>query len=311
MSRSTLLRGLPAPLRALSLKKVNFWRCLVLPGLVAGIALAVAIVGASIVGSGGGIDRVNSLVETLSGGSSSRLGNLGLLAPLGFAFAAGMASAVNPCGFAILPAYLGLYLGANEKQNGNVHPVRKMGRALMVGGVVTAGFVVLFGTAGTVIGLGARAFVVDVLPWLGLIIGIVLAIAGSWLVTGGKLYSGLAARAASRMGDPSQVSARGYFVFGLSYGTASLSCTLPIFLAVVGSTLTITSLGTSLGQFFLYALGMGIVIIALTLGMAIFKNGMVRTMRKALPYINPIGSWLMVVAGMYIVFYWLTIGDLL
>lgn len=38
---------------------------------------------------------------------------------------------------------------------------------------------------------------------------------------------------------------------------------------------------------------------------------MVRTMRKALPYIDPIGSWLMLAAGMYIVFYWLTIGDLL
>lgn len=311
MSRSTFLRGLPPPLRALSLKKVNFWRRLVLPGLVASAALAVAIIGAIIVGSGGGIDSVNGFVETLSGGSSSRLGNLGLLAPLGFAFAAGMASAVNPCGFAMLPAYLGLYLGANEKRNEKVHPARNLGRALVVGGVVTAGFVVLFGAAGTVIGVGARAFVVDVLPWLGLVIGIVLAIAGSWLVTGGKLYSGLAARAASRMGDPGQVSARGYFVFGLSYGTASLSCTLPIFLAVVGSTLTISSLGTSLGQFFLYALGMGMVIIALTLGIAIFKNGMVRTMRKALPYINPIGSWLMLAAGMYIVFYWLTIGDLL
>ena len=32
---------------------------------------------------------------------------------------------------------------------------------------------------------------------------------------------------------------------------------------------------------------------------------------KALPYVQPVGSWLMVIAGMYIVFYWLTIGDLL
>ena len=55
---------------------------------------------------------------------------------------------------------------------------------------------------------------------------------------------------------------------------------------------------------------MGIVLLALTLGMAIFKGAMVRTVRRALPYIQPIGSWLMVVAGVYIVFYWLTIGGL-
>jgi len=159
--------------------------------------------------------------------------------------------------------------------------------------------------------LGTRAFVVDVLPWVGLVIGIGLSIIGSWLVFGGKLYTGIAAQASSRIGDPTQVSLRGYFLFGVSYGTASLSCTLPIFLAVVGSSLAVSRLATSLGQFFLYAFGQGIVIIALTLGMAIFKGSMVRMVRKALPYIQPVGSWLMVLAGIYIVFYWLTIGDLI
>ncbi len=301
-------RRIPASIRG-----AKAWRSLVYPGLVATLALAVAFIGAIFTRDSSGIDGINGFVEFLSGDSSSFLGGLGLLAPLGFAFAAGMASAVNPCGFAMLPAYLGLYLGANEKNNEDIKPVRHLGRALVVGGTVTAGFVVLFGVAGMVIGLGARSFVGDVLPWVGLGVGVVLAIAGSWLIGGGKLYTGIAARASARMGDPGQVSLRGYFMFGLSYGTASLSCTLPIFLAVVGSTLTlaVSNLATSFGQFVLYALGMGTVIMALTIGMAFFKGAMVRTMRQALPYIQPIGSWLMVVAGAYIVFYWLTIGGLL
>ena len=301
-----IARSLRAPLRG-----ATQWRRFLFPGLLAGAALATAFVGAALIGKDTGIDGINGFVESLSGESGSSLGNLGLLAPLGFAFAAGMASAVNPCGFAMLPAYLGLYLGTNEEATLSGHPVRRMGRAIVVGSAVTAGLVVLFGGAGTVIGLGARTFVVDVLPWVGLVIGIVLSIIGDWLVFGGKLYTRIAAQASSRIGDPSQVSLRGYFLFGLSYGTASLSCTLPIFLAVVGSSLAVSRLATSLGQFFLYAFGMGIVIMALTLGMAIFKGGMVRAVRKALPYIQPVGSWLMVLAGMYIVFYWLTIGGLL
>ena len=36
------------------------------------------------------------------------------LIPLGYAFGAGMVSTVNPCGFAMLPAYLGLYLGSRD-----------------------------------------------------------------------------------------------------------------------------------------------------------------------------------------------------
>ena len=294
-----------------SLRQTNLWRTLGLPVFVGSLALAIAYVGAILVGNRDGIDGVNFFVERLSGGSSSLLGDLGLWAPLGFAFAAGMASAVNPCGFAMLPAYLGLYLGESDQGRQNVNPVRQAGRALLVGGIVTSGFVVLFGSAGIIMGLGARSLVVDVLPWLGLVIGIALALVGAWMVGGGKLYTGFAAQAASRMGDPAQVSPRGYFLFGLSYGTASLSCTLPIFLAVVGTSLAVSNLLVSMGQFFLYAFGMGLVIIVLTLGMAFFKGAMVGALRKALPYIQPVGSWLMVVAGAYIVFYWLTIGGLL
>jgi cytochrome c biogenesis protein CcdA len=283
-----------------------FLRRIGLPVMVASLALIGAFVAAKLIGKDDGIDGVNGFVESLSGGSSSFLGNLGLLAPLGFAFAAGMASAVNPCGFAMLPAYLGLYLGSNQE----AQPTRQFGRALLVGLSVTAGFVVLFGTVGVIIAIGARSAVVGVLPWLGLGIGIILAVTGAWMVGGGKLYSGLAARAASRIGDPSQVSPKGYFLFGLSYGTASLGCTLPIFLTVVGTSLAVSDLGASFGQFLLYALGMGLVIMALTLGLAVAKGAMVGAVRKALPYVQPVGAWLMVIAGAYIVFYWLTLGGL-
>ena len=101
----------------------------------------------------------------------------------------------------------------------------------------------------------------------------------------------------------------GYLLFGISYGLASLSCTLPLFLAVLGVGVAQSSgwLDT-LGQFVLYAAGMGSVIMALTLGMALARSVMVRWMRAILPYVGVVGAWLMVVAGVYIMFYWLTIG---
>jgi hypothetical protein len=43
--------------------------------------------------------------------------------------------------------------------------------------------------------------------------------------------------------------------------------------------------------------------------MAFFKTAMVGALKKSMSYIQPVGSWLMVIAGMYIVFYWLTIGE--
>lgn len=285
-------------------------RSVVLPVAVGTIAMLIAVVGALLVRGSTDIDGVNYFVESLSGSSSSFFGGLGIIAPLGFAFGAGVAAAFNPCGFAMLPAYMGLYLGVNnEEEKRSVG--YQLSRALIVGGSVTAGFVLLFAVAGAIIGLGARSVIGSILPWLGLGIGILLTIAGAWLLSGGKLYTALAQQMANRMGNPGQNNVKGYFLFGLSYGTASLSCTLPIFLSVVGTSFAASTIASSFAQFVLYAFGMGIVIILLTLGMALFKGAMVSGMRKAMPYIQPVGTWLMIVAGTYIVFYWLTLGGIL
>ena len=299
-------RGLPIPIT-----RVVFRRGVIFPVLTASLALTIAFIGGILTGESSATGGVNGFVEGLSGNSSTFLGDIGFLAPLGFAFAAGMVSTVNPCGFAMLPAYLGLYLGSDDLGEGQRrHPIWRMGRAVKVGAVVTFGFILLFGIAGIVIGAGAQGFV-DIVPWIGLTIGILLVLAGAYVMGGGKLYSGFAGRAAARMGNPGQVSTRGYLMFGMSYGTASLSCTLPIFLAVIGTSLAVSDIPTAVGQFILYAIGMGTVIMLLTVGMALFKTAVVGAMRRLLPYIQPLSAGLMTVAGSYIVFYWLTLGGLL
>ena len=80
---------------------------------------------------------------------------------------------------------------------------------------------------------------------------------------------------------------------------------------MVGTTLTLGTFLDSTLQFLLYGLGMGLVILVLTLSMAIFKGALVGKVRKVLPYIQPVSAALLLLAGAYIVFYWLTIGDLL
>lgn len=274
---------------------------------IAAVAYAIAVVGALLLRSSEGIDGVNRFVELLSGSSGTSISNVGI--KLGFAYAVGAASAVNPCGFAMLPAYLGLYVSGGNREHDSRQPVRLIARALMVGLSVSVGFVVLFGLVGLILGLGSQAIVVAALPYVGLAIGALLVGAGGFMASGGKIYASLAQRAASRIGDPGQMNLPGYVLFGVSYGLASLSCTLPLFLAVLGVGAGLSSgwLDT-LGQFLLYAAGMGSVILALTLGMAVARSVMVRWLRAVLPYVGTVGAWLMVVAGVYIMFYWLTIG---
>ena len=113
-----------------------------------------------------------------------------------------------------------MYLGDGVKEVATINPAKHFSRALLVGVMVAAGFVVLFGLAGVIIAVGA-SFVGDLLQWLGLAIGIGLTIAGAWMVGGGRLYTGVAASAASHIGNPARVSMNGYFLFGISDTTAA------------------------------------------------------------------------------------------
>ena len=52
-----------------------------------------------------------------------------------------------------------------------------------------------------------------------------------------------------------------------------------------------------------YGLGMALVLMVLTLGIALAKQGLVRSFRGILPYINRIAGGLLIVAGAYLVYY--------
>jgi len=175
---------------------------------------------------------------------------------------------------------------------------------------MTTGFIVLFAVIGIIFGIGGQ-FLVRFFPWIGLAVGVALVLTGGWMLRGGAMYSALGERLAARIGERSRSSLRNYLLFGVSYGTASLSCTLPIFLAVVGGSVAVSNILPATSQFVLYGLGMGAVITALTLSMAVFKAAFIMKLRQALAYIQPISTVLLLAAGSYIVYYWLTQGGLL
>lgn len=273
------------------------------------VAFAIAIGAAFVTGTGTG--QVTRSVENVSFAWQNALGDFGTLLPVGFAFVAGMVAAVNPCGFAMLPAYLGLYLGSAEQANQQGGTSGYLVRALWVSVMVTLGFIVLFGIAGILLSV-ATSTIAQYLPWLGLAIGAALIIAAGLMLSGKVVYSALGEQVADRLGGSArQAGGRGYLAYGIGYGAASLSCTLPIFMAVVGSTLAVSGLLPAMVQFILYALGMGFVITLLTLGTAIFKSALLANIRGITRYVQPISAALLLLAGTYIVYYWLTLGGLL
>jgi cytochrome c-type biogenesis protein len=215
-----------------------------------------------------------------------------------YAFGVGMVATFNPCGFAMLPAYLSYFLGLEGAEHADdLDTGRAVARALKVGAVMTAGFVVVFGVLGIVLEPVLNR-VADRLPWLTIVLGIVLVGLGIFMLAGRtftvrlpKLNKGTDSRELTSI-----------FLFGISYALVSLSCTFALFTAAVSTTID-DDLLVGIGAFVAYALGMGLVLVMLTLALALARQSMVRRLRGVLPYVNRVSGVLLLLAGAYVVYY--------
>jgi cytochrome c biogenesis protein CcdA len=233
-------------------------------------------------------------------------------ANLALAFSAGMVATVNPCGFAMLPAYLSYFLGlegadATTGADGTDTPARApVTRALAVSAAVTAGFLVVFGILGfawsSVSGLvGTR------LPYFTFVVGVGLVVLGIAMLRGFEPTVSLP----KLQLDANRRELGSMFLYGISYAIASLSCTIPIFIGIVSTTLERESFAAGVATFLAYGLGMGMTLAILTIAVALARSGIVRSFRRILPYVNRISGGFLVVAGAFVSYYaWVSIQEL-
>ncbi len=216
-------------------------------------------------------------------------------APLAIAFGSGMLATVNPCGFAMLPAYLGYFLGLE----GHDRDVRAtVARSLGVGLSVSAGFLTVFSVVGLAI-YHLSASVDRWTPWATVVIGVGLVVLGVAMLRG---YEPIVALPKLDRGGRAR-SGQSMFVFGVSYAIASISCALPLFTGAVAGTFRRENLVSSLAVFVAYSLGMTLVLLALTISLGMARHSIVHWLRRSLPYVTRASGALLVVAGAYVTHY--------
>jgi cytochrome c biogenesis protein CcdA len=218
-------------------------------------------------------------------------------APYGLALAAGVLAAVNPCGFALLPAYVSL-LVVGERGTERPGPRIALGRAVALTAAMTAGFVVVFGGFGLLAAPAADWLAVR-LPWLTIIIGIVLAALGLWLATGRDLPSPV-----PKLSRAPQLRRRtgSMVLFGISFAIASLGCTIGPFLGVVVAAFT-TDTMQGLGLFLAYATGMATAVGTVAVAVALAQQTVITWMRSAAPVLSRAAGAVMTLAGAYVAWY--------
>ncbi len=215
------------------------------------------------------------------------------------AFTAGLVASVNPCGFAMLPAYLSYFMGLQDER-GDQGRAASVLQGFVVGGVVSAGFIAVFAIVGVPIALGARS-VIGAIPWAAIVIGVGLVVLGVAMLAGYQLQVGLPKL---EKGGGSR-RYRSVFLFGISYAIASLSCTLPVFLVVVAGAIPRTNVVSGILLFVVYGLGMSLTIMAVTLLLAFGKSAIIGWLRRSARHVNRVAGGVLVLAGMYIVWFWI------
>ncbi len=219
-------------------------------------------------------------------------------APLGLAFAAGLVATVNPCGFAMLPAYLSYFMGLEGAED-DEKTGAGIGQALKVGAIVSLGFLFVFGTTGLLINAGVRS-IIDWIPYVALGIGVLMLILGIAMFRGYQLSIGFL----KVQGGTGSRDNKSVFTFGVSYALASLSCTLPVFLSVVVGSIASANFISGFLTYIAYGMGMSVLLMALTLAVAFAKQGIVGRLRSMLKHVQRVSAGFLIIAGVYITWFW-------
>lgn len=218
---------------------------------------------------------------------------------IGLAFAAGLVAALNPCGFAILPAYL-LLVVYGQDSAGRTGPLSAVGRAAAATVGMALGFLTVFGIFGALT-ISAATAVQRYLPYATVLIGLALIALGGWLLLGRGLTA-LTPRSLGVRWAPT-VRLGSMYGYGISYAVASLSCTIGPFLAVTGAGLRHKPDRSLRSRRPNRPAGLTLVVGVLAVAAATASSALADRLRRILPFVNRISGALLVVVGLYVGYY--------
>jgi cytochrome c-type biogenesis protein len=214
-----------------------------------------------------------------------------------YSFILGVMAAVNPCGFVLLPTYLLYYLGT-ELNRGDESRSTTLRRGLSVGTAVSSGFVGLF----IVVGVISRAFTTvirDNAKYAALVIGVALVVMGIAMLRGWK--------PPIAQPDVSIQRKRTFwnmFLFGIVYAVASIGCTIGLLTSVILGSIGRDGFVAGVISIALYGLGMGLLVVSLTVALAFARVGLVSTVKKGFRWFDKVTAVFVILTGAYLSWYW-------
>lgn len=208
-------------------------------------------------------------------------------------FFAGIGIFFSPCGVALLPAYVGFLFGQREEGKSKLKRVLK---GLKIGGVVSAGILTVFLSAGILISMFGN-FLAPYAFWFGTGTGIALIILGIFMLLGKVVLIDLKHRL------PAGNNAVMFYIFGTGYAIGGIGCTLPAFLLVAFAALSGGSFTGGIINFFAFSLGTISLMLGVTTATAVSKSFVEKWIVSKMILVHKLSAVVVLAAGAYLIWF--------
>ncbi len=255
---------------------------------------------------------------------------LGILLAIGLALIAAVTCYFSPCSFPLLPGYIAYYFkqtsqdlvaqGADAAEEAGVKG--RVGKGLRLGSLSGLGLVLVYSIFGvvflvlvTTIGAVSSG---DLFVYIQLAIGIVLVVLGAITVSDLPVDTSRITTPIRRLfergggGGPKKHSftRKGLFLYGLGYGSASLACSFPVFVALFFATFAI-GLGPSIIVFIVFLVGLWALMAGITTLLTLSEKRAKVFLTRHMLTIKRFAGVVFIIAGAYFVYEFLAAQGLI
>ena len=212
-----------------------------------------------------------------------------------FSFMQGVMAFLAPCAVALLPGYIAVYISRGADADPPLN--QKLFRGLKLAFLSILGILVIYLIAGIVI-ITASQLLKDYMMWITIGMGGVLIVLGFLMIFGNSISFSINLNRTSSESEAAEA-----FIFGIAYAIGALGCLFPLFLVVATQAMAAPSAMEGATYIFAYFSGISGMMIAAILLATFAKDFMMKYLRKILPHIETVTGWLLIFAGIYVIYY--------
>ncbi len=214
---------------------------------------------------------------------------------IGFSFLQGVLAFLAPCAVALLPGYVLAFISRNT--DGGSQLSARIGRGLKLASLSILGILIIYSIAGVMIVLAGQ-FLKEYMKWITIVMGAILIVLGILMVLGKSISFSF-----NIQNSNPKTEAIEAFVFGIGYAIGALGCLFPLFLIVATQAMAAETVWEGSSYILAYFTGISGMMI-LTILLAIFaKDFLLKNLRKILPYMEKVTAILLIIAGVYVIYY--------